>query len=82
MEYFSRKERLVVERYEKGVSFQEILSKLGVGQAEALRIISRYRKAQRADEESICNHCEWRCNGNTSCVLPKCFLKNPPCVVE
>lgn len=78
MESFSRKERRVIEKYEAGAGFREIHNGLGVGQAEAMRIIGRYRRARRAEEESTCRHCEWRINGNTFCVLPKCFLKSAP----
>lgn len=78
MENFSRKERRVIEKYEAGSGFREIHNGLGVGQAEAMRIIGRYRRARRAEEESICRHCEWRINGNMFCVLPKCFLKSAP----
>lgn len=78
MESFSRKERRVIEKYEAGAGFREIHNGLGVGQAEAMRIIGRYRRARRAEEKSTCRHCEWRINGNMFCVLPKCFLKSAP----
>lgn len=78
---FTPKEQKVISMYESGIGFREIHLKTGVCQADALLIVGRYRRSKR-ELGFGCQECPWKLNGNNICVLPKCFLQNPPAVVK